>query len=156
MMPAFWTLRNSRTRQRVTAIIAGMATPQELLEHAQTIAIVGLSPKPDRPSYHVAADLQAAGFRIIPVNPAVTTVLGETAYPSLHDVPVSIDIVDVFRRAEDTPQIARDAVAVGARALWLQLGIRSAETREIAENGGLDYVEDLCTKVERHRYGITK
>jgi predicted CoA-binding protein len=122
-----------------------------ILRRARTIAVVGLSGRPDRDSNSVARYLQAAGYRVIPVNPREEEVLGEKSYPSLRDVPEPIDIVDVFRRGEHTPPIAEDAVAAGAGALWLQQGIRSEESRRIAEEAGLDYVEDSCIRtVHRH------
>jgi hypothetical protein len=108
--------------------------------------VVGLSAKPHRDSNSVARYLQAAGYRIIPVNPAEDRVLGETSYASLRDIPEPVDIVDVFRRAEHTPPIAEDAVAIGAKVLWLQSGIHSAESRLIAEAGGLAYIEDSCIR----------
>jgi predicted CoA-binding protein len=117
-------------------------------EDVHTIAVVGLSSRPHRPSYEVASYLQHRGYRIVPVNPNETEVLGERAYPSLRDVPpeISIDVVDVFRRAELTPPIARDAVAVGARLLWLQEGIVNEEAARIATEGGLDVVMGVCIK----------
>jgi predicted CoA-binding protein len=119
---------------------------RQILADAKTIAVVGLSSRPDRDSNSVARYLQAAGYRIIPVNPAEDQVLGERCYASLPDVPDPVDIVDVFRRAEHTPPIAEDAVAIGAKVLWLQLGIESSESRRIAEEGGLTYIEDSCIR----------
>ncbi len=95
--------------------------------------------------------LQEVGYRCIPVNPNADEVLGERAYPSLRDLPERVDFVDVFRRPEYCAAVAEDAVAIGAQALWLQLGIRSPEARRIAEEAGLDYVEDACTLVVHHR-----
>lgn len=115
-----------------------------ILLNARTIAMVGASSKPDRPSYDVMRILLNAGFAVIPVTPNEQSVLGQRAYPALADVPVAIDIVDVFRKAEATPAIARDAVAIGARVLWLQLGIVSEEAAAIARAGGLDVVMDRC------------
>ncbi len=119
-----------------------------LLGDARTIAVVGLSSRPDRPSHDVAAFLQARGYRIVPVNPRETEVLGEPAFASLRDIPkeVPIDVVDVFRRAEDTPPIARDAVAIGAKVLWLQDGIISDDAYRIASEGGLDVIMGVCIK----------
>jgi uncharacterized protein len=127
---------------------------RSILEGTTTIAVVGLSSKTWRDSFRVAWYLQDAGYRIIPVNPKETEVLGEKAYPTLRDVPESIDLVDVFRRAEQTPEVAEEAVAVGAKSLWLQLDIVSDESRRIAEAGGLDVVMGWCIKVEHGRLGI--
>lgn len=129
------------------------ATMRRVLREARTIAVVGLSSKPDRPSFDVASYLQRHGYRIVPVNPRETEVLGERSYASLADIPaeIEIDIVDVFRRAEETPGIALDAVARGADALWLQEGIANDEARAIAEAAGLTVVMDRCTLKEHRR-----
>lgn len=126
---------------------------RRILGETTTIAVVGLSSKPDRPSHDVAAYLQRAGYRIVPVNPRETEVLGEPAYATLRDIPADlpIDVVDVFRRAEETPEVARDAVAIGARTLWLQLGIANDEARAIAEDAGLTVIMDRCLKVDHRR-----
>lgn len=131
-----------------------MTDPRQLLENARTIAVVGISGNPNKAAFGVPAGLQAAGFRIVPVNPSADVILDERAYASLRDVQEDIDIVDVFRPAEEAPGIARQAVEIGAKALWLQRGITSPEARQIAEEAGLGYVEDLCIGVERSRYGI--
>ena len=110
-------------------------TIREILRSAHTVAVVGLSDKPERDSYHVAAYLQRHGYRIIPVNPAVKEVLGEKAYGRLEDVPDAIDVVDVFRRPEAVPEVAASAVAVGAKALWLQEGVVHAEAAETGAGG---------------------
>jgi predicted CoA-binding protein len=119
-----------------------------LLRDAKTVAVVGLSSKPGRPSHEVAAYLQEHGYRILPVNPHESEVLGEPAYPSLADIPpgITIDVVDVFRRPEHTPEIARQAVAVGARALWLQEGIVNHEAARIASEAGLEVIMGVCIK----------
>ena len=124
-----------------------------LLGAARTIAVVGLSSKTWRPSNEVASYLRAKGYRIVPVNPNETEALGERSYPSLRDIPegVPIDIVDVFRRAEETPAVARDAVTIGAKALWLQEGIVNDEAGRIAAEAGLAVVMGVCIKVERER-----
>jgi predicted CoA-binding protein len=124
-----------------------------LLGGARTIAIVGLSSRPDRQSHDVASFLQAQGYRIVPVNPNETEVLGEHAFPSLLDIPpdVRVDVVDVFRRAEHTPQVAREAVAIGAKALWLQQGIINDEAYRIASDAGLDVVMGLCIRTTKRR-----
>ena len=115
-----------------------------LLTNAATIAIVGASSNPERSSYGIMRKLQQVGYRVIPVNPGETEILGEKAYASLGDVPEPIDIVDVFRRAEHTPGIADEAVAAGAKALWLQSGITSEAARARATAGGLTVVMDAC------------
>lgn len=117
---------------------------QSIFGSSKTIAVVGLSSKPWRDSYMVARYLQRKGYRIVPVNPRETEVLGEKAYPSLLDVPVPVDAVDVFRRAEFTPDIARQAVEIGARVLWLQSGIVNEEAGRIAEEAGLEVVMGAC------------
>ena len=128
----------------------------EILELATTIAVVGASRDPNKAGGSVPAGLQARGFRIIPINPFAEVLFGERVYRTLSEVPVRIDLVDVFRPASDAPEIARQAVAVGAKALWLQLDIRSEEARRIAEAAGLDYVEDECTAVVSSLYRIRK
>jgi predicted CoA-binding protein len=127
-------------------------TIQRLLFTAKTIAIVGLSPNPLRASYFVGYYLKRHGYRVIPVNPRETQILGETSYASLLDVPVPVDIVDVFRAPEALPGIARDAVAIDAGALWCQFGVINAEGAQIAEDGGVAVVMDRCLKVEHARY----
>jgi predicted CoA-binding protein len=123
-------------------------TPAEILAAATTIALIGASPKPGRPSHGVMRYLLAQGYDVIPVRPRdCDEVLGVPCVQSLHQIDRPIDLVDVFRRAEHTPAHAREAAEVGAGALWLQLGIVSNESRRIAEEAGLDYVEDLCTAV---------
>jgi uncharacterized protein len=127
-------------------------SPEQILREAKTIAVVGASPKPDRPSHGVMRYLLEHGYRVIPVRPRdCDKVLGIPCVPTLSEVGEPVDLVDVFRRPEFTPEIAREAVAIGAGALWLQLGIVSAEARAIAEAGGLDYVEDACTKIVHGR-----
>ena len=129
---------------------------REILEAATVIAVVGASRDPSKAGGSVPAGLQKRGFRIIPINPYADTLFGERVYRSLAEVPYKIDLVDVFRPAADAPDIARQAVAVGAKGLWLQLDIRSEEARRIAEAGGLDYVEDECTAVTSSLYRIKK
>ncbi|HTJ65692.1 MAG TPA: CoA-binding protein [Alphaproteobacteria bacterium] len=131
-------------------LITTDAKLRDLLKATRTIALVGASPKPNRPSHGVMAFLQRAGYRVIPVNPtaAGTTILGETVVANLADIKEAIDMVDVFRRAEDTPEVAREAVAVGAKSLWLQLDIANDESARIATEGGLDVVMDRCTAIE--------
>jgi len=133
--------------------VPGDAKLRSILDEARTIAVVGLSSKPERDSYGVARYLQRRGYRIVPVNPNETEVLGVKAYPSLIDVPedVAIDIVDVFRRAEATPPIAEQAVRAGAKVLWLQEGIVNLEARRIAEDGGLTVVMGVCIRTTREQ-----
>ena len=131
-------------------------TSDEILASATTIAVIGASRDPSKAGGSVPEGLQRRGFRIIPINPYADTLFGERVYRSLLEVPEKIDIVDVFRPSADTPEIARQAVAVGARALWLQLDIRSPEARRIAESAGLEYVEDECTAVVASLYRIKR
>jgi uncharacterized protein len=126
-------------------------SPEQILADARTIAIVGASPRPHRPSNGVMRYLLDQGYRVIPVRPDADEVLGVPCAASLADVSEPIDLVDVFRRPEHTPEVARAAVEAGAGALWLQLGIVSAEARRIALEAGLDYVENLCTAVVHRR-----
>jgi uncharacterized protein len=122
-------------------------TPAEIVSEAHTIALVGASPNPSRPSHQVMRYLLGVGYRVIPVRPLVPEVLGVPCVASLGEIEEPIDLVDVFRRAEFCPQVAEETVAAGAGALWLQLGIVSPEARAIAEAGGLDYVENECTAI---------
>jgi predicted CoA-binding protein len=124
-----------------------------LLQHTRTIAVVGLSANPHRPSNEVACYLRDAGYTIIPVNPACDEILGEKCYPSLREVPMKIDIVDVFRNPADVPAIVEDAIAVGAGCVWLQLGVIAPEAAARAEAAGLKVVMDRCTKID-HRHLI--
>ena len=128
---------------------------RDLLTTARTIAVVGLSTQPWKAAHSVPAALQAAGYRVIPVHPTADEILGEKVYRSLADIPDKIDIVDVFRPAPETPAIAEQAVAIGARALWLQLGIANAQAKDTAEAAGLIYVEDRCIAVERATLGLS-
>jgi predicted CoA-binding protein len=124
---------------------------RRILQTCKTIAVVGLSPEWHRPSHFVAKYMQEQGYRIIPVNPKHESVLGERCYARLEDIPEPVDMVDVFRRPEDVPPIAASAVAIGAKCLWQQLGVASAEADAIARAAGLDSVMDRCVKVEHAR-----
>ena len=126
---------------------------RSILGDARTIAVVGLSSNPFKDSFEVAEYLRSKGYRIVPVNPNETEVLGETAYPSLLDVPkdIRIDVVDVFRRAADTPPVAEQAVRVGAKVLWLQDGIVNEDARRIAEDGGLTVIMGVCIRTTNRR-----
>lgn len=123
----------------------------EILRSAKTIAVVGLSSDPFRPSHEVAAYLQSVGYRIIPVNPNETEVLGIKAFARLEDIPEPIDIVDVFRRPEDVAPVADSAIAIGAKVLWLQQGITHPAAAEKAQSAGLTVVEDACLYVEHKK-----
>ena len=132
--------------------IAGL---RRILTRSRTIAVVGLSQHWYRPSYFAAKYMRDFGYRIIPVNPAYNEVLDERCYPDLRSARdgtnIGIDIVDCFRKPADIPPIARDAVAIGAKVLWMQLGIRNAEAAKIATDAGLDVVMDHCVKIEHAR-----
>ncbi|ALS27423.1 CoA-binding protein [Paenibacillus sp. 32O-W] len=121
---------------------------RNILLESSVIAVVGLSDKPERTSYAVSEAMQRKGYRIVPVNPNATEILGEKSYPTLKDIPFPVDIVNVFRRSEFTPPVAEEAVAIGAKTLWLQLGIYNEEAANIASAGGLNVIMDRCIKVE--------
>jgi predicted CoA-binding protein len=125
---------------------------QRLLQDARTIAVVGLSTDSQRASWFVASYLKKEGYTIIPVNPKADAILGEKAYPDLASIPGRVDLVDVFRPASECPAVARQAVAIGAGALWLQLKLASIEAAEIAARAGLAVVVDRCIKMEHGRY----
>nr|WP_273944546.1 CoA-binding protein [Kutzneria chonburiensis] len=127
---------------------------KDLLSSARTIAVVGLSTQPWKAAHSVPAALKAAGYKVIPVHPSATEILGEKVYRSLLDIPEHVDIVDVFRPADETPAIAEQAVQIKAGALWLQLGIANDQARSIAEAAGLTYIEDRCIAVERSMLGL--
>ena len=127
----------------------------EILKTQKTIAVVGLSSNPMRPSHGVTEYMQAAGYRIIPVNPNETEVLGEKSYARLEDVPEKIDIVDIFRRAEEVPRVVESAIRVGAKVVWMQLGIENEEAAEKARAAGLTVVEDACILIE-HKKRVTR
>lgn len=124
---------------------------RRILSECRTVAMVGLSANWYRPSYFAAKYLQEHGFRVIPVTPRYEEVLGEKCYPSLDAIPVPVDVVDCFRRAEEIPAIAEAAIAIGARVLWMQLGIRNEEAVARAEAAGLEVVQDRCMKIEYAR-----
>ena len=129
-------------------------SPEQILADARTIAIVGASPSPKRPSHGVMRYLLAQGYRVIPVRPLdCPDVLGVPCVATLADLAEPVDLVDVFRRVEHCPDHAREAVAIGAKAVWLQLGLVSPEARTSAEEAGLDYVENECTAIVHRRLG---
>src|SRR5690348_6538467 len=130
----------------------GSADPvAEILRKCKTIAVVGLSSNPMRPSHEVTEYMLRSGYRIIPVNPNETEVLGEKSYARLEDVPEKIDVVNVFRRAEEVPPVVESAIRVGAKVVWMQLGIESEEAAEKARAAGLVVVEDACILVEHRK-----
>jgi len=122
-----------------------------ILKEGRTVAVVGLSPKPDRPSYVVARYLQAQGYRIIPVNPNAQEILGEKAYPTVLSIPEKVDIVDIFRRPEDVPPVVEEAIKIGARVVWMQEGIVNEAAAQRAKEAGLKVVMDRCLKKEHQR-----
>ena len=129
---------------------------REILEYAEAIAVVGASKDRTKPAGSIPSGLQRRGYRIVPINPTAAWLFGRRAYPALAGMPGPVDVVQVFRPGAEAPDIARQAAAIGARALWLQLGVRSAEARAIAEAAGMDFVEDRCMGAEAARYGIDK
>lgn len=128
-----------------------IAQLRHILKEGHTIAVVGLSADWFRPSYFAAKYMQEHGYRIIPVNPKYTEILGERCYPDLQSIPEKVDIVDVFRKSADCAPIAKQAVAIGAKTLWLQIGVINEEARQIAEDAGLSVVIDRCVKIEYAR-----
>ena len=129
-----------------------MTNEQQILQSCHTIAVVGLSSNPLRPSYEIAQFMQRHGYRIIPVNPQETEVLGEKCYARLEDIPEKVDCVDVFRRSEFVPEIVDSAIAIGAKAVWLQIGVVHDEAIARAEAAGLLAVQDRCLLIEYKRY----
>jgi predicted CoA-binding protein len=131
--------------------LSTIAELRRILKNNHTIAVVGLSADWYRPSYFAAKYMQEHGFRVIPVNPKYDEILGEKCYPNLKAIPDAVDIVDVFRKPEDCVPIAHDAVAIGAKVFWMQLGVVNEEAARVAETGGLDVVMDRCVKIEYAR-----
>lgn len=125
---------------------------RRILRTCRTIAVVGLSAQWHRPSYFAAKYMQEHGYRIIPVNPSYNAWEGEKSYKSLRDIPEKVDIVDCFRKSEEIPAIAADAIAIGARVLWMQLGVENPAARRMAEQAGLEVVENRCVKIEHGRF----
>jgi predicted CoA-binding protein len=125
---------------------------KSILEESKTVAVVGLSPREERDSHRVAKYLQGQGYRIIPVNPNAEEILGERSYPDLTSVPEPIDIVDVFRRSEVVPEIVEEAIKVGAKTVWMQMGVIHEEAAAGAREAGLQVVMDRCMMVEHRRY----
>ncbi|WP_327039083.1 CoA-binding protein [Micromonospora maris] len=133
-----------------------MRSPSQILAESAVIAVVGASRDPDKTAHSVPAAMQRQGWRIIPVNPFADELFGEPVYRTLADIPHPVDLVNVFRPAEDAVEVVRQAVAIGAPAVWLQLDIVSPQARQIAEQAGIDYVENRCIAVERAVAGLTR
>lgn len=125
---------------------------RRILRASRTIAVVGLSAQWHRPSYFAAKYLQEHGYRIIPVNPMYPEILGEKSYKSLREIPEKVDVVDCFRRSNEIPALADDAIAIGAKVLWMQLGVENADARRKAEAAGLEVIENRCMKIEHGRF----
>ena len=125
---------------------------KSILEESKTVAVVGLSPNEERDSHRVARYLQAQGYHIIPVNPGADEILGERSYPDLASIPEPIDVVDVFRRSEAVPEIVEEAIKVGARTVWMQIGVIHEEAAARAREAGLQVVMDRCMMIEHRRY----
>lgn len=125
---------------------------QRILQRCRTLAVVGLSAEAHRPSYFAAKYMLEHGYRIVPVNPKYPSIFGQRCFPSLEAIDHPVDMVDVFRRPQDTPAIAEQAVAIGAKVLWLQLGVINEQARAIAAAGGLEVVQDRCVKIEHARF----
>jgi len=125
---------------------------RRILKGCRTIAVVGLSAQWHRPSFFAAKYLQEHGYRVIPVNPAYETILGERSYKRLADIPDRVDVVDCFRKSSEIPALAEEAIAIGAKVLWMQLGVENAQARARAEAAGLQVVENRCMKIEHGRF----
>ncbi len=131
--------------------MSDIQTLRRILKENHVIAMVGLSANWYRPSYFAAKYMQEHGYRVIPVNPMYDEVLGEKCYKSLADIPEKVDLVDCFRKSEEIASLADDAIAIGAKVLWMQLGVQNAEARRKAEGAGLEVVENRCVKIEHAR-----
>ena len=125
---------------------------RRILTRHKVLAVVGLSAQWHRPSYFAAKYMQQHGYRVIPVNPMYDEILGEKCFKSLRDIPGPVDIVDCFRKSAEIPALADEAIAIGAKVLWMQLGVKSADARRKAEAAGLEVVEDRCVKIEHGRF----
>lgn len=128
-----------------------MSTEEEILNSSRVVAMVGLSPKPDRPSYKVASYLKRKGYKIIPVNPGAEEILGVPSYPDLSSVPEPVDVVDIFRRSEEVPAIVEEAIEIGAKTVWMQEGVINDEAAARAEKAGLMVVMDRCMLKEHQK-----
>jgi hypothetical protein len=148
-----WDILDAQEGSGPVPLLSG-DEPAHLLGRTKRIALVGASADPDRPSHGVMRQLLDAGYDVVPINPTVESVLGRKAYPTLEEAAAAtggFDMVDVFRRPEHTPDVARSAVAIGAKSLWLQLGVVNWEAAQIAHDGGLEVVMDRCTAIEERR-----
>jgi len=125
---------------------------KEILENNRVVAVVGLSPKPDRASHQVAQYLQEHGYRIVPVRPKADEILGEKAFASLRDIPFPVEVVDIFRKEDAIPGIVDDAIAIGAKVVWMQLGLAEKQSAQKAREAGLKVVMDKCMKIEHSRH----
>ena len=123
-----------------------------ILQNNRVIAVVGLSPKPDRDSHRVAKYLQEHGYQIVPVHPKADKILGEKCFASLREIPFPVDVVDIFRRIEAIPAIVEDAIAIGAKVVWMQLGLAENQSARRAQEAGLQVVMNKCVKIEHNRY----
>ena len=133
--------------------IPALALVKEVLHTARTIAVVGFSPKENRPSHMVGCYLMQAGLRVIPVNPGHSEICGVTCYPDLVSIPEPVDVVDIFRRSEDVLPVVVEAIAIGAKVIWMQQGIVNNEEASLAENAGLVVIMDRCIKVDHMQFG---
>ncbi len=124
-----------------------------ILKNYRVVAVVGASPKPERPSYQVAQYLQNHGYRVVPVNPGCKEILGEKCYPGLKDIPFPVEVVDIFRQVDAIPAIVDDAIAVGAKAIWMQLGLEEPQAAQKAEKAGLQVVMNRCMKIDHAALG---
>jgi predicted CoA-binding protein len=138
-------------RDNITGSVSNESGIAKLLASSKTIAVVGLSSKPFRPSFGVSQYLQSVGYRIIPVNPNESSILGEKSYDRLEDIPEKIDIVDIFRRSELVPEVVDAAIRIGARAIWMQEGVADEPSAALARSAGLFVVMDLCIAKELHK-----
>lgn len=129
---------------------------KRVFEETKTIAVVGASPKPERASHYVMAFLQARGYRVIPVNPVIAgqELLGERVYASLSEIPTKVDMVDIFRRSEEAPEICTEAIKIGAKSIWMQIGVVNGDAARHATDAGLTVIMDRCPKVEIPRLGL--
>lgn len=133
-----------------------MRSPRDILRDALTIAVVGASRYPEKAAHAVPFQLLKHGWRVIPVNPSATEIWGERCYPVLAEIPEPVDLVNVFRPSADATDVVRQAIEIGAKSVWLQQGIVSAEGRRMAAEAGIDYVEDACTAVVRAAHSLSR